>query len=66
MLESKKWFHKSIALAVNHQVTTGLAQCPVSNIGAVPDDHCVVQYHTSNMGKTKKQGEHWHGMVSRK
>ena len=40
---------KSVALAVDYQVSSGVGWCPVSNPGAVPDDH------TSNMGKTKKQ-----------
>ena len=56
----------SVALAVDHQMTTGMAQHLVSNTGDVPDDHCVVQCHTSNMGKTKKQGDHWGGMVPHK
>ena len=44
--------------SVDHQVTTDMAECPVSNTCAVPDDHCGVLSYTSNMGKTKKQGEH--------
>ena len=66
MPQHKKRSFKSVALAVDHQVTTGVAQCPISNTGAVPEDHYVVQCHTSNMGKTKNQGDHWRGMVSRK
>ena len=33
---------KSLALTVDHQVTNGMAQCPVSNTGPVPDYHGVV------------------------
>ena len=66
MPESKKCSLKSVVLVVDHQVTTGMGQCPVSNTGAIPDDHCVMWCHTSNMGKTKNQGDHWRGMVFRK
>ena len=41
MPESEKRSLKSVAFAVNHHVITGVAQRPVSNDGAVPDDHCV-------------------------
>ena len=60
--ESKNRSLKYVAPTVDHQVTTGAAQRPVCNTGAVLDDHCVVQFHMSNMSKTKKQGEHWHGI----
>ena len=35
-----------------------------SNIGSVPNDHCVVYCHRSNMDKIKKQCEHWRGILS--
>ena len=38
--ESRKRSVKSVALAVNHQVTTDMAYCPVGNTGAVPAGHC--------------------------
>ena len=47
-----------MALAVDYQVTTGVAQCAVSDTGAVTDDHYVVLCHTSNVDKTSKQGDH--------
>ena len=63
---SKKFSLKSVAVVVDHQVTIGVAYCPLSNTGAVLDDHCVVQWHTSNMATTEKQGDHWRSMVSSK
>ena len=54
MPESKKRFLKSVALAVDNQMTIGMAQRPVSNTGAVPNDQRVVLCHINNMGKTKK------------
>ena len=66
MPKSKKRFLKSVALVVDQQVITSVAQHPLSSTGVVPDDHCVVQCQTSNMGKTKEQGDQWRGMLSRK
>ena len=42
MPEGQKCSLKSVALLVDHQVTTGVAQSPLSNTGAAPDDHCAV------------------------
>ena len=59
MPQSKKYSLKAVALAVNYQVTNATAQCLVSSNGKdLRGDHFVVEYHISNMGRIKKQGDH--------